>query len=230
MLGLPKFKEDFGVWDDQLGEYTIPSSWQSAGSGAPVAGLAFGAVISGLFGNRLGRIPVLKISTVICLIGIAIQSSAISSYWQIAVGRIVTALALGLLANTVPMFLAEMAPLSIRGTMVNCYQFSIGVGAVLINTATWGMHTRTDQWAYRLSILIQAVIPIFFLVACFFLPESPRWLLSKGRSEEARRVLMMLRTGAGASAEEIDVEIQLIMAAEDDNKAQFGSSWLDCFR
>lgn len=230
MLGLPKFKEDFGVWDEQLGEYTIPSSWQSAGSGAPIAGLAFGAIASGFVGNRLGRVKVLKISTVICLVGIAIQSAAISSYWQIAVGRVVTALALGLLANTVPMFLAEMAPLKIRGTMVNCYQFSIGVGAVLINTATWGMHTRTDQWAYRLTIILQAVIPIFFLVACFWLPESPRWLQSKGRSEEARQILTMLRAGTGASAEDIDFELQLIEASESDNKAQFGSSWMDCFR
>jgi MFS family permease len=230
MLGLPKFKEDFGVWDDQLGAYTIPSSWQSVGSGTPVAGLAFGAVLSGFIGNRLGRILILKISTVVCLIGIVIQAAAISSYWQITVGRIVTALALGLLANTVPMFLAEMAPLSIRGTMVNCYQFSMGVGAVLINTATWGVHTRTDQWAYRTSILLQAVIPIFFFAACFFLPESPRWLLSKGRLDEAREVLVQLRTGAGATAEDIDLEIQLMRAAEDENKAQFGSSWLDCFR
>lgn len=229
MLGLPQFKKDFGVWDDDLDAYTIPSSWQSAGSATPIAGLALGAVAAGLYGKRLGRVKVLKISTVVCLMGIAIQASAITSYWQVTAGRIVTAFALGLLANTVPMYLAEMAPLKIRGMLVNCYQFSIGVGAVLINTANWGMHQRTDQWAYRLSIILQGVIPSFFLVACFFIPESPRWLLSKGRSDEAHRVLTKLRPST-TSADDIVHEIEVIMAAEDDNKAQFGSTWKDCFQ
>ncbi|KAL4955380.1 hypothetical protein BDW69DRAFT_182577 [Aspergillus filifer] len=146
LLGMTTFKNDFGVFDPSTGEYIIPTSWQSAGTGPPMAGMAFGALLSGFVGSHLGRVPCFQAASVIASVGIIIQATAKHSYWQIVAGRIVACLALGLLANFVPAYQAE-------------YQFSRLTGAVLINTADWGVYERTEQWAYHLAILLQLVAP-----------------------------------------------------------------------
>lgn len=228
MLGMAQFIKDFGVYDPDTDSYILPSSWKSAGSGPPIAGLAVGSLVSGFVGNHLGRIRTFQLSTFVSVIRIVIQSAAIHSYWQIVTGRIITTLALGTLANTIPAYLAEVSPLSIRGTLVNCYQFSIGVGAVLVNTVNWGMHNRTDQWAYRLVIMLQAVIPIIFISGSFFIPESPRWLLGKGRRDDAQKALEFLRTNT--PRELIEEEVRLIMTSEEENSRRFDRSWKECFK
>lgn len=228
VLGMEQFAKVFGTYNASEDNYHIPSSWKSAGSGLPMAGLAMGALLSGFVGRPLGRVRTLQLSYVIALVGVVIQSTAVTSYWQITVGRIITAVALGILANTVPAYLAEVAPLSVCGTLVNFYQFSIGVGAVLVATCNWGLYQRTDQWAYRTPIILQAVLPLVFLAGSFFMPESPRWLLGIGKADEARRELERLRPRADRDI--IDQEIQLIAAAEEENKALSHGTWLDCFR
>lgn len=227
MLGIEQFIDDFGVYDSQADAYIIPSTWQSAGSTPPVAGLAVGALIAGFVGNRLGRLNTFRVASAISIVGILIQVTSISSYWQLTVGRIVNSLALGIIANTIPAYLAEVSPLSVRGTIVNCYQFSIGIGALIASIANWGMYLRTDQWSYRLVLLLQFVVPIMFIPGSCFIVESPRWLLGKGRDEEAMRALEYLRTGV--SRELLEQEVQMILAAEEENQAHFSSSWKACF-
>jgi MFS transporter, SP family, sugar:H+ symporter len=209
MLGMAQFKKDFGVYDPSTGSYILPTSWQSAGSGPPMAGLAFGALLSGL-------------------VGILIQATSRHSYWQIVAGRIVNSLALGVISNTVPAYQAECAPSRIRGTLVNFYQFSLGVGATLVNTANWGMHDRTDQWAYRMVIILQFIVPIVLGIGSLFIPESPRWLVGHGRDADAKVVLKWLRRGT--ADELVDQEVQLLVAAEEENKQHFSNSWIECFR
>jgi MFS transporter, SP family, sugar:H+ symporter len=118
---MDQFKKDFGVWSDADAAYILPSSWQSAGSGAPIAGLAFGALIAGLIGARLGRVRTFQFSGVLSVIGIIIQATAMKNYWQLVAGRVINSVALGVLANAVPTYQAECAPSAIRGTLVNCY-------------------------------------------------------------------------------------------------------------
>jgi SP family sugar:H+ symporter-like MFS transporter len=156
---MDKFKRDFGVYDAASDSYILPSSWQSAGSGAPIAGLAVGALVSGFVGHTLGRVRTFQFSAVLSLVGILIQCTAMTSYWQIVVGRVVNSLALGVLANAIPAYQAECAPSKIRGTLINCYQFSLGIGAVFANTANWGMNTRDD----RMCLLFLFSFFFFFL-------------------------------------------------------------------
>lgn len=228
VLGLEQFARDFGVYDSSSDSYSIPSTWQSVGSGPPIAGLAMGAMLTGFVGNKIGRLWTFRVSSVLSIVGIIVQATSMNSYWQIVVGRIINSMALGILSNTIPAYLAEVSPLSIRGGLVNFYQFSIAVGALLVNTCTWGMQYRKDQWAYRLTIIVQIICPVIFLPWSFFIPESPRWLIGKGRGAEAEKSLAYLRSTT--SREVIQQETQLIAAAEEDNKRQFGHSWIECLK
>jgi hypothetical protein len=84
------------------------------------------------------------------------------------------------------------------------------------------MHARTDQWSYRLSILLQLTIPVIHLPASFYVPRNPRWLIGNGRNEEAMNAYVHPRTNT--SHEMLEQESQLIAAQEDENRNSFGGS------
>ncbi|KAL4809091.1 general substrate transporter [Aspergillus unguis] len=230
-LGMARFARDFGVYNPSTGEYYIPSTWQSAATGSPTAGLALGAVVSGFIGNRIGRVKTFFVSAVIGLVGILIQACAFGSYWQLMAGRVVNAVSLGIVCNVVPAYQSECAPVKIRGSLVNTYQFSLLVGGTLIQTANWGLHNRQDQWAYRVVIILQFVVPVVLMIGSFVLPESPRWLVGKGRRDDAAKVLHLLRRGT--PHEIIEQEADLLLLAEQEQQALHGltsASWISCFK
>lgn len=227
VLGMTEFSNAFGVYSEEEGQYIIPSTWQSAGSGLPIAGLACGALTAGLIGANLGRVRTFQVSAAVSLVALIIQATTIKSFWQLVVGRTLNSVALGVLSNLVPAYQAECAPAAIRGTLVNAYQFSLAVGAVLVNTTNWGMHSRTDQWAYRAVIVLQFIVPIVLGAGSFFVPESPRWLARQGRDAEVLRALRLLRRG---SNDAIEHERDVLTAAVEESKKHGSARWMDCFR
>ncbi|KAI9375892.1 general substrate transporter [Aspergillus egyptiacus] len=228
-LGMAQFQKVFGSYDPASGEWYIPSTWQSIATGTPTAGLAVGALVSGSIGNRLGRVKTFFISAVIAIVGVLIQACSFGNYWQLMAGRIVNAISLGIVCNAVPAYLSECAPVKIRGSLINIYQFSLLVGGMLIQTANWGLNHRQDQWAYRVVLILQFIVPTLLLIGCAILPESPRWLIGKGRRDDAVQVLCLLRRGT--PPELIETEADLLMLSEKDQQSFHRSNtWLDCFR
>lgn len=136
---------------------------------------------------------------------------------------------LSVVCSVVPAYQSECAPAKIRGTLVNTYQFFLLVGAVMAATCNWGLESRTDQWAYRVILILQFIIPVVMIIGGFILPESPRWLISKGRDEEALKVLKFLRKGSSDLI--VEEEVRLLVAAEEEQKEhQKTSSWIHCFQ
>ncbi|KAK6072591.1 hypothetical protein SCUP234_09141 [Seiridium cupressi] len=205
-LGMNKCAEDFGVLDVATGTYSIPASWQSAGSGAPTAGVALGCLFSGFVGQRLSRIRTFFLAAIIAVIGILVQVCSFGHFWQLMAGRIVNSISMGLVCK--------------EGQLV---------GATMACVANWGLQSRTDQWAYRPTLMIQFIAPVVLIAGGFFLPESPRWLIGRGRVEEARKVLYFLRRGTPMAL--IDKELNLLVQAENqDRELYLHTSWIDVFR
>jgi major inositol transporter-like SP family MFS transporter len=171
-------------------------------------GAAFGAVIGGRLSDAFGRRSNIILLATFFIIGTL--ACSLSPNWQFLAGaRFFLGLAVGAASTTVPVYLAELAPFERRGSLVTRNEVMIVVGqfaAFVINAVifnVWGEHEGV--WRYMLAV---AVLPaIALLIGMLFLPESPRWLISKNRDDKALAVLKEVRSDERAEAEMKEVEL-----------------------
>ena len=175
--------------------------------GSLLIGCFIGAFLAGKLADVLGRRNVMILSAVLFLIGALIQGFA-HMHWLFVAARIMGGMAVGAASVLSPAYISEVAPANIRGRMTTVQQIMIITGltaAFVVNyflAASAGTSTA-PYWAgieaWRWMYLMQAVPAAVFLVALFFIPESPRYLVSKGRNDEAGHVLTRLFGSAEAS-------------------------------
>ena len=166
---------------------------------AMMAGAAIGAILAGWLARLGGRKWALVIGGVIFIIG----SVACALSWSVAsmiVGRALMGLAIGIAAFTSPLYLSEIASENTRGAMISTYQLMITVGIFLafISDTLFSYH---GQWRWMFGVI--AIPGVLFVIGVLFLPYSPRWLMRKGRREEALAVLTDLRPTAHEARAEI---------------------------
>ena len=221
------FGYDTGVINGALEPMKDDLGLTSATEGFVVSILIFGAAIGALIGGRLAdrygrRSNILMLA---CIFAIGTLGCVLSPTWQVlAFFRFILGLAVGGASATVPVYLAEVSPVETRGSMVTRNEVMIVSGqfaAFVINAIIfniWGEHDGVWRW-----MLLVAVLPAF---ALFFgmlkMPESPRWLTSQDRNEEALGVLKQIRSDERAEAEMDEVH----RLAEEEKQAQTGG-WAD---
>lgn len=130
--------------------------------------------------------------------------------------------------------MSEICPRKVRGALVSGYQFCITIGILVASCVDYATENRTDTGSYRIPIGIQFAWGIILAVGLFFLPESPRYFVKRGKIEEARNTLCRLR-GQPANSEFIETELAEIVAnAEYERTAMpstgYFSSWANCFK
>lgn len=189
-------QNDFSV-NDHVIEWIVSSM---------MFGAAVGAVGAGWLSATLGRKRSLILGAVLFVLGSLLSGLAWSPGTLIA-ARLVLGLAIGVATFTAPLYLAEVAPERIRGAMISTYQLMITIGilvAFLSDTAL----SYTGAWRWMLGVI--AIPGALFLLGVLLLPDSPRWLMMRGRRDEAIGVLHRLRGDeAVVLREAADIEEQL---------------------
>lgn len=148
-------------------------------------GAICGSISAGFLADWIGRRHTLILSALIYVIT-AVSVFAINSFPYLMILRFATGLAVGITAILVPIYLAEIAPPAKRGAFVSFYQFSVTMGtlvAYMVNLII----AKNGDW--RMMFFVAAIPAAFQLSAFLFFPESPRWLLSRSRDAEAKRVM-----------------------------------------
>jgi SP family sugar:H+ symporter-like MFS transporter len=186
-----------------------------AGLGFTVGSLLIGCFIGAFFAGRLadliGRRNTMMIAATLFLVGALIQGSA-GSQMLFVIARIAGGMAVGAASVLSPAYISEVAPASIRGRLTTVQQIMIITGltaAFVVNyflAASAGESTQS-YWlgleAWRWMYLMQALPAAIFLIALLLIPESPRYLVSKGRNEKATDVLTSL-FGADVARAKLD--------------------------
>jgi sugar porter (SP) family MFS transporter len=198
----------------------LTPSQESMVVGAVLFGAMFGPFISGFLTDKLGRKKINIIASLIFVVGSILAAIAPDTHSLIA-GRLLLGLAIGIVAATVPLYLAELSPKDKRGRMVTFFQLAITLGILLSYVVGYIFGDAENAW--RLMFWAGFVPAIILFVGMLFVPESPRWLLTKGRNEEALKVLNQLRTPEDAVAEYN--ETLKLLKEEKLNK----SSWMELF-
>lgn len=165
-------------------------------------GAAAGAMIFGRVSDNWGRRKTILSLAVAFFIGTMICVFAPSAT-ILVIGRVVLGLAVGGASSVVPVYLAELAPFEIRGSLAGRNEIMIVVGqlaAFILNAIignVWGHHDHV--WRYMLAVAALPAIALF--IGMLRVPESPRWLVERGRIDEARAVLETIRPLDRAHAE-----------------------------
>ncbi len=152
-----------------------------------LVGCIFGAAFGGWLSDLWGRRNALLLSAILFAVS-AIGASLPHGLPEFAVARLLGGLAIGVASVLAPLYIAEISPARIRGRLVALNQMAIVSGILLSYLANWGLSfLGSGSWRYMFAV---AAIPsLVFFIALFFVPESPRWLMEKGREAEARQVL-----------------------------------------
>ena len=215
---LPYIGKEFGSNTIQLENIVSALLW----------GATFGALISGYFTKKYGRKCTLLIAAIVFALGSLGCSLAPSV--KILIGlRFFLGIAVGMASFTAPLYLSEIAPKAIRGSMISMYQLLITIGIVIAFLSDTYFATYANvlghiggHWRVMLGIL---VIPsIIMFIAVYFLPESPRWLFLKGRKSGANDVLSKIRNTEEEIRSEMDEIEETLKVKQDGFKLFTGNS------
>jgi SP family arabinose:H+ symporter-like MFS transporter len=180
-------------------------------------GSIFGAITGGLLSDNLGRRRTLVVTALMFLVS-AVYTAFANTVMHFNIARFIGGVGIGVALPVAGVYLAEISPARVRGRMVSLNQLAITFGILvsyITGSAVGGLYD--DLWqlemSWRWAFGTEAVPAIAFLVLLFTIPESPRWLLQKGRDAAAMRVLMRI-DGSQTAQCEIG-EIKQVIAEED---------------
>ena len=174
-------------------------------------GAVFGTLISGILSNHFGRRGAILISAVIFVVG-SIACSVAPNANTLILARFFLGIAIGVASFTAPLYLSEISPQRVRGSMISMYQLMITIGIVLAFLSnTWlgnyAVIGGVTGGHWRIMIGIIAVPAFLMFLGVLFLPESPRWLFLKGKKAMAVSVFEMMHLPTDEISREV-VEIE----------------------
>ena len=195
--------------------------------GWAVASLALtaslGMLVAGPLSDKLGRIPVLKITALLFAVS-AIASAMASSFTAFVVARMIGGLGVGAALIIAPMYIAEMSSANNRGRLVSLNQLNIVIGISVAffsnylilklgqSQAGWAQALQFDAYNWRWMLGLETVPAVLYFVGLHFVPESPRWLIMQDRKSEAFDVMVKVSDFDQAKAEMAQIVASMELA------------------
>ncbi|KAH6880782.1 general substrate transporter [Thelonectria olida] len=199
-------------------------------------GTFFGALIAGDLADRMGRKWTVITGCFIYCLGVVIQmiTGEGDALAAIVAGRLIAGIGVGFESAIVILYMSEICPRKVRGSLVAGYQFCITIGLLLASCVVYGTQNIDGPNSYRIPIAIQFPWAVILGGGLFFLPDSPRYYVKKGKLDAAVDALARVR-GQPRDSIYVQHEISEIVANEEYERALipdttwFGS-WANCFR
>jgi MFS transporter, SP family, arabinose:H+ symporter len=198
-----------GTTQELTDQYLLSPTTLGITVSSALLGTIIGAMTAGIPGDKYGRRDSLRLMAVLYVLS-ALGCAFALNWGMLVAFRVIGGLAIGGSSVLGPMYIAEIAPAKWRGRLVGFFQFNVVFGimlAYLSNYIVGLFNLGNAEWRWKLGV---AAIPaVAFLLMLFGIPRSPRWLVKKGRVEEAREVLRKI------GEENYEKELQEIVASID---------------
>ena len=216
--------------DPQHLSQTAASSLSGWTISSALLGCVIGSAVAGWFSNRFGRKGGLMVAALMFLIGSVgsavpeiglgtIGAMGPAALTPFIIYRILGGMGVGIASMISPLYIAEIAPSEIRGRLVSFNQLAIVIGILLVYFVNWFIQSRgTQAWydatAWRLMFASEAVPALLFLGLLAFVPDTPRWFVMRGRTEEALAELTRVNGPEAARSILADIERSLQVRSE----------------
>ncbi|MBN2485210.1 MAG: sugar porter family MFS transporter [Bacteroidales bacterium] len=155
---------------------------------AVLVGAFLGAIFGGRLTDILGRKKIIIYTSIIFAIASILCGISPSPAFLI-VSRILIGVAIGISSIAVPLYISEISPAKIRGALVSSFQLMITIGILVSYFSDLAFADESNPFSWRWMFYVGVFPAIVLFVGMIFMPETPRWLLSKGRNEEGEKVL-----------------------------------------
>lgn len=219
-----------GTTDIVRNQFSLSASGEGWYVGCALIGSIIGVLCAGSLSDYIGRKITMLISAAFFSIS-AIGCAVCGSFDALVAFRIIGGVGIGIVSIVSPIYISEVSPAKIRGTLVSLYQLAVTAGFLLAYLANWAIDAGIDPsaaadaglWsrmfnaeAWRGMLGSETLPALLFLFIIFFIPESPKWLIIKGKPSEATAVLSRIL----GSEDEIGAEVEATRSSsgEDNGK------------
>ncbi|KAL2075151.1 hypothetical protein VTL71DRAFT_93 [Oculimacula yallundae] len=225
----PQFNKKYGKMLPN-GDYQIPAPWQAGLSNGANVGEIIGLFINGYVSERFGyRYTVMTCLTLIIAFTAIFFTAQTVVHLQVA--EVLCGIPWGVFQTLTITYASEVCPVALRGYLTTYVNFCWGLGQVIGIGVIKSMLPRNDEWAYRIPYGLQWMWPVPLLIGVALAPESPWWLVRKGRTEEAKKALLRLTSLDKETDFDADETISMMVHTTAlEEKITKGASYLDCFR
>ena len=225
-----------GTTDIVRNQFSLSASGEGWYVGCALIGSIIGVLCAGSLSDYIGRKITMLISAAFFSIS-AIGCAVCGSFDALVAFRIIGGVGIGIVSIVSPIYISEVSPAKIRGTLVSLYQLAVTAGFLLAYLANWAIDAGIDPsaaadaglWsrmfnaeAWRGMLGSETLPALLFLFIIFFIPESPKWLIIKGKPNEATAVLSRIL----GSEDEINAEVEATRSSSGEDKG----SWSDLLK
>ncbi|WLF77502.1 hexose transporter hxt5 [Lodderomyces elongisporus] len=223
-INMSDFLERFGQVDGS-GDYYFSNVRTGLIVGIFNAGCAVGAIFLSKTADIWGRRAGILTAMLFYVVGIIVQISSSSAWYQVMIGRIFSGIGVGCLSVVCPLYISEVSPKHLRGTLVCCFQLMITLGIFLGYCTTYGTKTYTDSRQWRIPLGLCFAWALLLIGGMANMPESPRYLIGKDKIEKAKASLAKTNK-VSEDQPALLKEVQLIQAGVERERLAGKAGWM----
>ncbi|RSH95538.1 hypothetical protein EHS25_000630 [Saitozyma podzolica] len=226
----PAFSQRYGVYVPSTNSYTVTAPWQVAIGQAATIGSFFGLILGGWQVDRFGYRNVMLVNMV-CMLPSVVLVTFAPNQVALLLGQMLCGIPWGVFAALAPAYSSELCPIGLRGYLTTYVNLCWVIGQFIAAGVVLGTTSMTGEWAYRLPFCLQLLWPLILIPLYWFCPESPWWLVRKGRLDDAEAVVRrvsdvsLANEAAGAVAAMVRTNKIELEANQGHNPR-----WRDCFK
>ncbi|CAI7567198.1 unnamed protein product [Penicillium glandicola] len=224
----PQFNRKYGELLAN-GDYQVSAAWQAGLSNGAYCGEIIGLFINGWASERFGY----RYTIMACLILVSAWTAIFftaKNVHALLAAEILCGIPWGVFQTLTITYASEVCPVALRGYLTTYVNFCWGLGQLIGIGVIKGMLNRQDEWAYRIPYGLQWMWPLPLFVGIWLAPESPWWLVRKGRTDDAKRALVRLTSKSQGDFDPDETVAMMVHTTALEEKITKGASYLDCFR
>ncbi|KAI6820578.1 sugar porter family MFS transporter [Hortaea werneckii] len=228
LYAVPAFQQRYGDRQDD-GSYEISAAWQSGLSNGALIGEILGLFLTGIIAERIGYIKTM-IGALVLLSGFIFLLFFAQSLPMLLIGEILCGLPWGTFQTLTTTYASEVCPVALRPYLTTYVNLCWVIGQFISSAVLKGVSGEGGSIGYKLPYGLQWIWPFFLIFGIALAPESPWWLVRRGRIEDAKNELIRLTSRTQSDFDPVATVNMMIYTNELEKKDIAGAKYWDCFK